>query len=342
MDHIETDSPIPINAAEPGSFPHSLSLDIEPIATAIVFEGESRVALRELPLTTPGADDVVVDVEWSGVSTGTEKLLFTSKMPAFPGLSYPLVPGYEAVGRIVQCDGDRARVGEQVFVPGARCFEDAAGLFGGAASRLVVPAEKAVRIEFDNPQQATLLALAATAHHAIAVGGAPDLVIGHGVLGRLIVRTVMAMGGAPPNVWELAPERSLANKYVVMDPEFDGRDDYGAICDASGDPNILDEAVPRMRPGGVVTLAGFYTERLSFAFPPAFMKEAQFRIAAEWNAGDLDAVLALIADGKLSLDGLITHEADPRCADDAYRTAFDDPECLKMILDWRRIDGPAI
>ena len=82
-------------------------------------------------------------------------------------------------------------------------------------------------------------------------------------------------------------------------------------------------------------LAGFYDEPLSFAFPPAFMREARIRVAAEWREPDLAAVHALIATGRLSLDGLITHRAEAADAEDAYRTAFDDPSCLKMVLDWR-------
>jgi 3-hydroxyethyl bacteriochlorophyllide a dehydrogenase len=46
------------------------------------------------------------------------------------------------------------------------------------------------------------------------------------------------------------------------------------------------------------------------------------------------AVRELIAAGKLSLDNLITHVKPAKHAKDAYRTAFDDPACLKMILDW--------
>ena len=49
---------------------------------------------------------------------------------------------------------------------------------------------------------------------------------------------------------------------------------------------------------------------------------------------DLMAVRELMATGKLSLDGLITHVEPAKHAQDAYRTAFDDPACLKMILDW--------
>ena len=71
------------------------------------------------------------------------------------------------------------------------------------------------------------------------------------------------------------------------------------------------------------------------AFPPAFMREVRFRIAAEWQHADLTATAAMIADGRLSLDGLITHHARPRDAESAYRTAFTDASCLKMILDWR-------
>ncbi|MCV4754128.1 hypothetical protein OFC37_32195, partial [Escherichia coli] len=81
------------------------------------------------------------------------------------------------------------RVGERVFVPGARCFGEVRGLFGGAASRLVVPAARALPIDEALPDRGILLALAAPARHAV-MGGAtlPDLIVGHGVLGRLVAR----------------------------------------------------------------------------------------------------------------------------------------------------------
>ena len=51
---------------------------------------------------------MLVEVDYSGISTGTEKLLFNGRMPAFPGMGYPLVPGYESVGRIVDAGAERA------------------------------------------------------------------------------------------------------------------------------------------------------------------------------------------------------------------------------------------
>ena len=74
---------------------------------AVVLERPEHLALSRLELTPAGAADVVVEIDYSGISTGTEKLLWTGRMPNFPGMGYPLVPGYESVGR-VQSAGARS------------------------------------------------------------------------------------------------------------------------------------------------------------------------------------------------------------------------------------------
>ena len=68
--------------------------------TAVVFAQPGQLSLESLELTPPGEEDVVVEIDWSGISTGTERLLWTGRMPSFPGMGYPLVPGYESVGRV--------------------------------------------------------------------------------------------------------------------------------------------------------------------------------------------------------------------------------------------------
>jgi 3-hydroxyethyl bacteriochlorophyllide a dehydrogenase len=257
-------------------------------------------------------------------------------MPHFPGMGYPLVPGYESVGHVVEAGRDaKLRVGDAVFVPGARCYGEVRGLFGGAAGRLVAPAERCVPISEGLGEAGVLIALAATARHAIAGGHSPDLIVGHGVLGRLLARMAIAAGGPAPTVWELDPaRRDGAQGYDVIDPAADERRDYRAIYDASGAEDALDGMIARLGRGGELVLAGFY-DRVAFAFPPAFMREARLRIAAEFTPADLAATRALIDEGFLDLGGLITHHAHPVDADGAYRTAFGDPACLKMILDWR-------
>lgn len=303
---------------------------------AVVLRRPQDLALSRLALPVPGDDELVVDIQWSGISTGTERLLYTGRMPDFPGMGYPLVPGYESVGRVAHAGVNAGMApGEQVFVPGARCFGDVRGLFGGAASRVVVPASRVVKVDDNLGERAVLLALAATAQHAIADGRTPDLIIGHGVLGRLLARLAVLAGGEP-TVWERNAQRSDgALGYRVVDPADDQRRNYASIYDVSGDAGILDTLVARLRPGGEIVLAGFYSERLGFDFAPAFMREARIRIAAQWQEADLRNANDLAAQGRLCLDGLITHRSSATDAAQAYATAFEDPRCLKMILDWR-------
>jgi len=305
---------------------------------AVVLKSPGQLELSRVGLCAPTAADVVVDMQWSGISTGTERLLYTGRMPPFPGMGYPLVPGYESVGRVVEAGTRSERAeGDLVFVPGANCYENARGLFGGAAARVVVAGARTIPISTDLGEQGILLALAATAEHALAGGTPPQLIVGHGALGRLLARLTVAHGHTAPTVWETNARRAEgAEGYRVCDPADDERRDYASIVDVSGDAGLLDTLIGRLAPGGEIVLAGFYSEALSFAFPPAFMREARLRVAAQWQPSDLTSVSALLADHRLSLDGLITHRHAANDAASAYRIAFDDPDCLKMVLDWRK------
>jgi 3-hydroxyethyl bacteriochlorophyllide a dehydrogenase len=305
---------------------------------AVIFEHPKALSLGTLDLNDPAAGDVVVEMKWSGISTGTEKLLWCGDMPWFPGLEYPLVPGYEGVGDVVEAGPEASlKVGQRVFVPGANCYQGARGLFGASAQRVVVPAARTLPVDVEMGDEAILLSLAATAEHAIAASpeAGETLIVGHGVVGRLIARLMMARGDAPPTVWEIADARSSGGKgYDVIRPEEDPAKGYDTVIDASGDPAILDTLISRINRGGEIVLAGFYATPLSFAFPPAFMREARIRVAAEFKPQDLATVRDHIAAGRLSLANLITHRRPVRDAARAYETAFTQADCLKMVLDW--------
>ena len=313
-------------------------------ATAVILSGPRDLGLGCLGLVDPTADDLVVDIAYSGISTGTEKLFWSGTMPPFPGMGYPLVPGYEAAGEVVEAAPETGfKVGDFVFVPGANCFAADArgpvrGLFGGASSRLVTSAKRAVRIDAAMGGEGALLALAATARHALAGFNTalPDLIVGHGTLGRLLARLTIAAGAPAPTVWETnAVRRGGAVGYEVLAPDADPRRDYKAVYDASGAVGLLDTLIGRIAKGGEVVLAGFYTEPVAFNFVPAFMREMRLRIASEWTPEDMVATRALIDSGALSLSGLITHRSAAADAPEAYATAFTNPDCLKMILDWK-------
>lgn len=310
-------------------------------AHAVIFEKPGKLIVDRVDVNDPGENDLVVESLWSGISTGTERLLWSGDMPPFPGMGYPLVPGYETVGTVVEASSkNRHRLGERVYVAGSSAYRDVHGLFGGAASALVVNENKAYAVDENLQSDAVLMALAATAFHAIAHNGPkvsdlPDLIVGHGVLGRLAARIAMALGKRDVCVWETNATRRDSQKYRVIDPADDTGSQYSNIMDVSGDSAILDRVMPHLNPGGEIVLAGFYSKRVDFAFPPAFMKEARIRVAAEWKPQDMAAILDLLSSGKLSLAGLVTHHMPTGDAAAAYEAAFENPSCLKMVLNWR-------
>ena len=306
---------------------------------AVIIKDPGKLYLGNVALREPSAGEVVVETHFSGVSTGTERLFWNGEMPTFPGMGYPLVPGYEAVGEVVDARGsNKLKLGDFVFVPGANCYKDVKGLFGASARQLIVAEEKLIKIDKNLDSTGTLFALAATARHAIAGLGnkMPNLIVGHGVLGRLLARLTIAAGGEPPVVWETNPSRiSGSEGYEVLNPVEDNKRDYESIYDASGDPSILDQIIQRLKKNGEIVLAGFYSNPLTFTFPPAFMREAKIRISAEFTTEDVSVTKSLIETEALSLDNLISDTRPAVASTEAYKVAFEDTNCLKMVIDWR-------
>ena len=306
---------------------------------AVIMTGPGNLEIADLELKKPKKGDVVVEIDYSGVSTGTEKLFWSGEMPAFPGMGYPLVPGYESTGEVVEVGPESGlNIGDIVFAPGANCFGNVKSLFGGAARYLVTPADRLIKIDQTMGPSGALFALAATARHALAGFDSklPDLIVGNGVLGRLLARLTVAAGGEAPTIWENNKARiQSTHECQVIDPQDDEKTNYSAIYDASGDAKILDSLVGRVKKGGEIVLAGFYPGSVSFMFAPAFIKEARFRIAAEFTTDDVIATRSLIESNALSLEGLISDIAPVSQALSAYEKAFNKLDCLKMVLDWR-------
>ena len=310
------------------------------ITKAVVMSEPGNLSVRPVELKNLSKDDVVIEINYSGISTGTEKLFWNGKMPQFPGMGYPLVPGYESTGEVVQApDDSNLKIGDMVFVPGANCYSGSVkSLFGGAARRIFSAPNRLIKIDSTMGCNGALFALAATARHAIAGFGnkMPDVIVGHGVLGRLLARLVILAGEKPPIVWEKNILRhSGATDYEVVLPENDERSDYDCIFDVSGDSEILDSLIGRVQKGGEIVLAGFYPERLGFGFAQAFLKEVSLRVSAEFTPEDVATTKLLIEDGSLSFDGLISDVCSAQKAKEAYNIAFNNAECLKMVLDWR-------
>ena len=157
-------------------------------ATALWQVGAGRLETRSEALAAPGDGDVLVETLYSGVSRGTEALVFRGKVPEsewqrmrapfqkgdFP---FPVQYGYASVGRVV---GGAASLRDRTVF----CLYP-------HQDRYVVPAESAVPVpDGIPPKRATLAANMETALNAVWDAGvsAGDriAVVGGGMVGSLI------------------------------------------------------------------------------------------------------------------------------------------------------------
>jgi bacteriochlorophyllide a dehydrogenase len=312
---------------------------------AVVFAEAGRLDFRPVTLREATADEVVVDTRFSSISAGTERLLFDGRLPAIPHLRYPLIPGYEAVGVVLNVGAEvtDVRPGDEVFVGGSMCFTDVAAAFGGQASRLIKKAAQVVPLHGIPLAQAPLLALAATSLHGVRRLG--DLrgkrvgVVGMGAIGQFAARFIAALEPAKLYEVDTNPARlgHVPGAVAVDASQTTLAAAAGApldcVIEATGKSEMIAACAKALRLGGSIVLLSYY-DTLATPFVDLFTKEATLLVAREWTHSDLLAARDMIADGRVDVADLAQSAYPIARYEAAYKTAFDDPSTLKVILQW--------
>lgn len=314
-------------------------------AQAVVFADAGKLDFRAVQLREPASDEVVVDTRYSSISAGTERLLFDGKLPPIPHLRYPLVPGYEAVGVVTRIGSDvtDVRVGDEVFVGGSMCFTDVAAAFGGQASRLVKKASQVIPLHGIPLAHAPLLALAATSLHGVRrlgdLAGKRIGVVGMGAIGQFAARFAAALQPAALFEVDSNPARlgHTAGAVSVDAAQQTLAEAAGApldfVIEATGKSEQIAACAKALKLGGSIALLSYY-DVLTTPFVDLFTKEVTLLVAREWTHPDLLAARDMIADGRVDVTDLAQRAFPIARYEAAYKTAFEDPSTLKVILQW--------
>lgn len=293
------------------------------LAHALWIEAPGRAALREEVLPRPGPDEALVAMRFSALSRGTERLVFSGRVPPAQApfmrapfqageFSFPVKYGYCAVGEII--DGPAERLGQNVF-----CLYPHQDFFIAPLTALrPVPADVPLR-------RATLAANVETALNALWDGAAGPgdriLVIGAGLVGLLVAALAAGLPGAEVFVCDLDFSRAgLADAFGArfVAPEAAPRDVdlvFHASASASGLALALDCAGLEARvvelswhgagDVGVPLGGGFHHKRLQLISSQVGLVAPSRR--PRWtHARRLDKALELLADSHY--DALITEE----------------------------------
>ncbi len=332
---------------------------------AVVIPAAHTVELREVELKPLGADDVLIQTTLTSISAGTERMLLNGVMP-HPMLQLPVVPGYETVGRVIEAgENAKAWLGKRVYVGGNYGFVGVNPAFGGQSAHIVAPQSHLTDLLSLTDEQGVLLALAATALHGIDVAQIPDarphsqdrtepglgsgfcnlLVLGQGIVGQLAARFARARGARVTVTDKVESRLRLSSADVKLKIEngaLKGEDgssfstldtQFDVLVDATGKMEAIAAHLMSVKRGGRVVLLGYY-DRIDLPYMPAFLRELTFAVSKEWAPGDLARARDAIIAGQLEVHPLITHCMRADEAPRAFEVAFNDPDCVKMILSW--------
>ena len=310
-------------------------------ARALWYVEPGRVTIEDADLPDPAPEEALIKTLWSGISRGTERLIFEGRVPAseceamrapfqcgaFP---FPVKYGYSAVGRVEA--GPPAWLGRAVFA-----LHPHQDFFIAPVGRL------ALLPEHLPPRRATLAANMETALNGLWDSGAGPgdriVVIGAGLVGLLVTALAARLPGAEVTLVDLdasrAPFAAHFGARFATAAEFDAALQppadvvFHASASSAGLATALDCAGPE---ASIVEMSWYGDDQIPAPLGQAFHSRRLRLISSQvggimaarrprWDhARRMAKALELLADDRF--DVLITRDV-----------AFGDlPETLPQIL----------
>jgi 2-desacetyl-2-hydroxyethyl bacteriochlorophyllide A dehydrogenase len=333
------------------------------VAEAVWVSAPRQVEIREESVRTVGPADVRVSALVSGVSAGSELLVYGGHappdlqpdLPTIGGdFGLPIKFGYSSVGRVVEVGSrvEHLAVDDLVFVHHPHQTE------------YVVPAEAPIRLSADLPPDTgvfsanleTAVTVALDAHPRL---GEAVLVVGQGIVGLLITMVLKRVGATPIVTVDLHERRRQASTAAGADHAIGVDEDVGArvleltggrgvdvAVEASGSPAALQACIDAVAFAGTVVVASWYgTRDATLALGGAFHRRRVRVVSSQvstldpsitprWDRGRRTALVSELLR-ELPLSELISHRFRFADAPSAYELLERAPgECLQVVLDY--------
>jgi threonine dehydrogenase-like Zn-dependent dehydrogenase len=315
-------------------------------ARALFHTAPRRVDIREVPAPRPAAGEVLVRTLYSGISGGTERLVYRGEVPADLALddtidalggtfAYPFAYGYACVGTVPES-------GQAVFA-----FHPHQDVFAARAGDLVpLPAI--------DPAAATLFPLVETALQVTLDAGTGYrdrvIVLGAGVLGVLTSLLLQRAGWRPllaePQAWRRALASGMGATAAAPGELAD--EQVPLVIDASGNPDAPAMALSMLAHEGSLLIASwfgtkpvvlplggaFHRRRLSIRSTQVSTLPA--RLSGTWTLSRRRRETAELLT-ELPLAELCTHVFAFGQAADAFRAVDEGiPGLMHAVLDYDR------
>ncbi|OKI02186.1 hypothetical protein A6A06_14020 [Streptomyces sp. CB02923] len=308
---------------------------------ALMFEAPERAVLTERAMPEPAPGEALVRLAYNSVC-GSDLSFYKG---VWHGSTYPVVPGHEWSGTVVDVNGaDSGLVGADVVGDltcscGAcrHCAEGKPTLCGdlqelgftrdgACAEYMTIPAANLHRLPAGTSLRAACqvepLAVALNAVDRLAVApGEKVAITGAGGIGLLLALAVRQRGGEVTAFAEPVAERREAaaslgvaatvggapgDLVALVEKHPELRPDV--VLEASGYPSAVQEAIEAVRSGGRVGLIGYRVEETG-PMAPQHIVIKMLTLQASMGPGTrFGEAIELLSSGAVDVEALLSHE----------------------------------
>ncbi|KAH9987953.1 GroES-like protein [Xylariaceae sp. FL0662B] len=280
---------------------------------------ESGIKLDNIPVPEPKEGQVLIAVEAAGLCRSDAHILHGLGTNTLGAL--PITLGHEVAGTVVKLGpgsspvqvGDRVSVALIAHPPAAANWMKTVGLGcdGGYGEFVLAHNELLVKIPdgVTFPQAAVATDAIATSYHAVMAAGkvtktSTVAIIGIGGLGLNAV-AISALQGAKVYVIDVNTAKYEDAKRlgaVGCGPTLGTFADvvFDVIIDFVGTTSTVMAAVAAVKPVGSIVLVGLDSENLEIRSIPLVVKSISLKASFGSSKDELQQILDLIAEGKLS------------------------------------------
>lgn len=328
-------------------------------ARAVVFTDKLKVEFREVAVPEPGPHEVVLDLDYSWISIGTESSFLRQeriggevRWKEGDPSPFPHVPGYQKTGTIRHAGAEvrGLKPGDRVFATSSK-VEQMVFPTGGHVSPAVTHSSQVWKLpEGADPLAYCGMVLTQVGYNcgqrAPVAPGSTAVVIGDGLVGQWTAQTllhrgadVIVLGRHDERLAYLAPEIRRINakkeQAAAALSEYDGL--IHIVADTVGAMDTFHELQPLMARESHLVSAGFLGERGLIDIQGLREQEITLHCPSGATGQRMDATLAAIQEGWLRTIPLITHRFPVQQAAEAWSVILDPKQvCLGVILEWPR------
>ncbi len=328
-------------------------------STGVIFPEPGRVVIDDVDIPAMGPEDVLVEIEHTSISNGTERWCLKGQLnlPDQPPMEFPHVPGYQAGGTVIETgpEVENIRKGDRVFSRNCRRPDGWKGSWwGGHIKHHVSDYKTVIKLPDDvSTYEASTLLLAQVGYNGASKPavkpGVSAVVIGAGLLGQYASQ-VLCHRGAHVTIADISEERlEIANKYSDVevfncagkDLAACMRDKYpdgvAIVLETASSSKTVRMAIDMLAYEGQLILNGFYpgTEGL-IDWHWLRVKEITTYCPNSRTRARLEAALRLIQQGHLKVKELVTHEVGIKDASEAYSMLLDrSAKFLGIVFNWQ-------